>query len=132
MQPMAKYNHVVISTRFITTIGHILAIAMVKSGLQDNIRSSLDPQMIMYHHEEPYPFPYPTPDSSYYLQYQSLYSSATSAINMAYVCLALDLFGLIFGSSLFLHQVNIVQALLHFVGSVLTCWFIGKRADDIK
>ena len=50
-------------------------------------------------HEESYPYPDTTDlDQPYdYEQYQSLLQSATSAINAGYVCLVLDMFGLLSG-----------------------------------
>ena len=127
---MARYNYVIIPARFIITVGHILAIATVKNGLSHNIRASLDPQFSSG--ESNYPYPYPaTSDQLYHQDYQSLLSSATSAINLAYVCLALDLFGLICGLTLFMQRVHLFQAGVHFCGSVLTCWFVSESIPAI-
>ena len=116
--------------RFIVTLGNILALSIARQGLNKNIQVSLDPEYNRSDgslYDEPYPNPYPTSsDQAYFDQYQTLQQSTTAAIHAAYVCLAIDLLGLMSGSTLFWKRVNFFQILLHFWGSVFTCWFISE------
>ena len=151
---MTDANVVLVPARFVVTLGHILALSMAKGSLNDNIRASLDPRFGPGHnrlvlrshflleitgtnptlflrsdysslHEESYPYPHPTElGQPYYEQYQSLLQSATSAINAGYVCLVLDMFGLLSGLTIFMKRINLLQTTLHFCGSALTCWYV--------
>ena len=114
--------------RFIVTLGNILALSIANQGLNKNIRASLDPEYNRLDGSLYEEHPYPTSSDQAYFddQYQTLQQSTTAAIHLAYVCLAIDLLGLISGSTLFWKRVNFFQISLHFCGSVFTCCFISE------
>lgn len=137
-------NLILIPARFIVTIGNILAIAMVKHSLDDNIKTSLYPhsQSAPFSSDaydvygsshpssylEPYPYPRPTNyDLDYHPQYKSLKRDTNAAISVAYICLTIDMIGLLFGFTIFRRRVNFFQVMTHFVGSIWTCWFVGEN-----
>jgi arginine exporter protein ArgO len=78
-------------------------------------------------YQEPYPETYPTaPDQPYYQQYQDLQRSTTAAIIIAYLCLIVDIIGLVTGMTMFMNRINVFQSFVHFWGSIFTCWFVCK------
>ena len=75
--------------------------------------------------QESYPHPYPpAPGEPYYQQYHVLLSSTTAALVIAYLCLVVDIIGLVTGATIFSARINAFQSFVHFWGSVFTCWFV--------
>jgi hypothetical protein len=105
--------------RFLSTVGHFLSISMVRQSLNDNIRSSLNA-------DETYPFLTGEKDE-YYNQYQTLKQSSIAAINVAFFCFAIDMISLLTERSVLSKRVNFFHAIEHVIGSIFTCWFIGKH-----
>ena len=59
-------------------------------------------------------------------EHRGLLSSVAAATTVAYSCLLLDMIGLLCGLTIFMKRVNLFQSVVHFCGSVLTCWFVRK------
>mmetsp|Transcript_14738 Transcript_14738/g.21788 ORF Transcript_14738/g.21788 Transcript_14738/m.21788 type:complete len:140 (-) Transcript_14738:545-964(-) len=104
---MSGTNLLLIPTRFIVTIGQLLALCMVSQTLDDNIYASLS-------------------DKPTNANYRETKQTTETALYIAYACLALDLFNLICGFSMFSERVNVMQIFSHFWGSVFTSWFIAN------
>mmetsp|Transcript_25710 Transcript_25710/g.53710 ORF Transcript_25710/g.53710 Transcript_25710/m.53710 type:complete len:169 (-) Transcript_25710:157-663(-) len=131
---MRDSNLVLVPARFVVTMGHILAISMVKRSLDDNIRTSLDLQNSGYnsnysiiYQERPHAYPKLAISDHYNEKYQYLLRSSNYAINVAYVCIGFELVCLFCGLTIFMRRVNSFQTLVHFCGSILTCWFVVNR-----
>ena len=52
-----------------------------------------------------------------------------AAVNVAFVCFALDFFGMFTGASLFNNKVNLLQIMAHFIGGVLVSTFLHDSWD---
>lgn len=103
-----KTNAILIPARFVITTGHLLAMTSVMQTLNNNTKTSLMDQ------------------NSRSSDFESLNQLAASAIALAYFCFAIDIIGLLMGLSIFNKKVNLFHVVIHFAGSVLTCWFIGE------
>lgn len=98
-----------ISARFLTTIGHLTALVLIFSSIDNNIQKAL-------------------PDVQYQTntEYDTAYSTSIIALSFGCVCFAIDFYGIFFGSSLFNTTANMIQIFFHFIGSILLCWLITE------
>ena len=112
-------NAILIPVRFIVTIGHLLAISMVYQTLNNNIRTSLFSQNSFNKAQHSFPYSMNTDTNDF----RELKQSATAAVTLAGVCFAIDMLGLFAGISIFSKRNNCFQSVVHFIGSVLTCWY---------
>lgn len=98
---MGSTNYLLIPFRFIVTIGHLCALLMVTYTLDDNIAAS------------------GTTNVDDAKQYVYVWTVA------GFVSFAFDFIGMLGGFSLFFPRVNLFHIIVHFIGSVYTCWFIS-------
>eukprot|EP00163_Fabomonas_tropica_P000376 TRINITY_DN10229_c0_g1_i2.p1 TRINITY_DN10229_c0_g1~~TRINITY_DN10229_c0_g1_i2.p1 ORF type:complete len:148 (-),score=10.14 TRINITY_DN10229_c0_g1_i2:84-500(-) len=94
-----------IPTRFLVTIGHLIASLMVFHTKADNIEAAL---------------PFGHTDQ----EFDKLDQEVLAILILIMVCFAIDFVGLCGGFSIFSQVVNLVQIVMHFVGAILTSFYV--------
>mmetsp|Transcript_33833 Transcript_33833/g.34463 ORF Transcript_33833/g.34463 Transcript_33833/m.34463 type:complete len:142 (+) Transcript_33833:173-598(+) len=96
---------VLITARFYTTMGHIIALLLLFSTIQSNINISLS-------------------DNSNSVDREEAIRISWAAILFGAFCFILDITGMLSGASIFSAPVNFFQIICHFVGGILISRFI--------
>jgi len=104
-QPLPKTNTYLISARFVTTMGHLIALLLLFSTVENNIVVSLG-------------------DGYSAGEKDAAMSTAWSALIIGFLCFVCDFAGMFFGTSLFYNTGNMFQILLHFIGGILLSWVV--------
>jgi hypothetical protein len=98
----------IVPTRFIVTLGHVLAIVMAMYTISDNVETTIGVKETLINAE--------------------LVASTTAGAQLTlYISLGtalFDILGLVSGISMFQGGVNVAHIMLHFLGSLYTSWFI--------
>ena len=97
---MGSTNYLLIPFRFLVTIGHLTALLMVTHTLDDNIAATPGAHVLDAEHD------------------------VHVATVTGFVCFAFDFIGMLGGFTLFFPRINLFHIIVHFIGSVYTCWFI--------
>lgn len=101
---MGRLQQQIIPTRFLLTTGHFLALLMVTFTKDENVTAAVGSESGQKSREQGV-------------------TELDSAIIVGLVCFLFDFLGM-FYSSLFMHQINMIQIFLHFLGGVLVSSFI--------
>ena len=94
----------IIPARFLLTLGHFIAVLLVHYTKDHHIYAVYDD-------------PSSTEKNDAVFQLEA-------ALNVAVVCFVFDFLGMFTGASIFLHKVNFLQILIHFIGGILVCTFV--------
>ncbi len=100
-----KTHDTLIPTRFMSTICFLVATIMVFSTMAENVLAALPPNYT---------------DSSF----RSYNTSFTFALALTLICIGLNLLGFMFGFSMFMPAICVVNIVSHTVGCIYTCVFI--------
>jgi len=101
----SRLDSQIIPTRFLMTMAHFIAVIMVIYTKQNNILDSLSASYT----------------SS---EYDSAKRSVDAAVALSIICLCFEFIGLMAGISMFMLTLNGFDIFAHFVGGMLTCWYI--------
>mmetsp|Transcript_37823 Transcript_37823/g.48241 ORF Transcript_37823/g.48241 Transcript_37823/m.48241 type:complete len:142 (-) Transcript_37823:287-712(-) len=110
---MNTIQNKLIPARFLSTLGHLIATAMVSYTKEDNIYAGLGNE--------------PTEE-----EYLAAESVLDSAINAAVACFLLDFVGMFAGFTLFNTRVNAFQIAVHVIGSIQVSLLITEAWDYRK
>mmetsp|Transcript_16467 Transcript_16467/g.33936 ORF Transcript_16467/g.33936 Transcript_16467/m.33936 type:complete len:158 (+) Transcript_16467:65-538(+) len=116
-------NNVLIPARFLITIGHLIAMIMVKATRKRNVYASLgivDTDTRFADVNYPHGLNFPNTNTE-----TSANDQLEMALIVSYVCFAFDLLGMLGGFTLFFSKINLFQIVVHFIGGVYTSWFIA-------
>ena len=100
-----KTHDTLIPTRFMSTICFLVATIMVFSTMAENVLAALPPNYT---------------DSSF----RSYNTSFTFALALTLICIGLNLLGFMFGFSMFMPAICVINIVSHTVGCIYTCVFI--------
>ncbi|GMI47018.1 hypothetical protein TrCOL_g11146 [Triparma columacea] len=114
---MGGQNNILIPARFLVTIGHLIAMIMVKASRKRNVYASLG----IVESDADYD-PY---NPSYDVSESAANDQLEIALNVSYACFALDLLGMVGGFTLFFSKINLFQIVVHFIGGVYISWFVA-------
>jgi hypothetical protein len=96
-----------ISARFLTTVGHLTALLLIFSSIQNNVEKSLA-------------------DTATSSDVQIAYQKSIAALCFGIFCFIFDFSGIFFGTTLFNSSINMVQIAFHFTGSIFLSWMITE------
>jgi len=96
-----------ISARFLTTIGHLTALLLIFSSIQNNVEISLS-------------------DNTSTGDRTTAYQKSIAALCFGIFCFIFDFSGIFFGTTLFNSSINIIQIAFHFTGSIFLSWMITE------
>jgi hypothetical protein len=94
-----------IPTRFLTTVGHLIALLMIFYTKDANVRAGIRVEFST-------------------AEYDDAQSSLDAALWMSVICFAIELLGIFGGFSLFMPALCTFDIGAHFCGAVFCCWFI--------
>ncbi|CAM9757172.1 unnamed protein product [Discosporangium mesarthrocarpum] len=105
-----KVEDAVIPARFMVTLGHLIGTMMVFKTKINNVYAGLvvDPTSA---------------------QITAAEAGIDAALSVALISFIFDFIGMIFGLSIFVMKVNVIQTALHFFGGVLVAHFIMYEWD---
>eukprot|EP00343_Euplotes_focardii_P008299 CAMPEP_0205822454 /NCGR_PEP_ID=MMETSP0206-20130828/12573_1 /ASSEMBLY_ACC=CAM_ASM_000279 /TAXON_ID=36767 /ORGANISM="Euplotes focardii, Strain TN1" /LENGTH=109 /DNA_ID=CAMNT_0053118741 /DNA_START=52 /DNA_END=378 /DNA_ORIENTATION=+ len=98
-------ENTVIPARFLTLLGHFVALMMLYYTPEGNVNASIP----VVHTQK---------------QFDHATQQLDIAIRLGLACFAIEFAGLFGGFSLFEPAYNALYITCHFVGGVLTCWFL--------
>jgi hypothetical protein len=104
-----KVSDNLISARFLTTFGHLTALLILFSTIENNVEKSVA-------------------DGAVEAKDDAL-SSANGALIFGCFCFCLDFSGIFFGNSLFMPAMNLTHILFHATGSIFLSWLITQNWD---
>ena len=104
-----KISDNLISARFMTTFGHLTALLILFSTIDNNVEKSFQDGAVT--------------------EKEDALSSANGALVFGCLCFCLDFSGIFFGNSLFLPAVNLMHVLFHATGSIFLSWLITQNWD---
>ncbi len=96
-----------ISARFLTTIGHLTALLLIFSSIENNVEKSFS-------------------DSSSSDEKTRAYETCIAALVIGIGCFLFDFYGIFSGSTIFSPTINMIQIFFHFVGSIFLSWLITE------
>mmetsp|Transcript_8104 Transcript_8104/g.13477 ORF Transcript_8104/g.13477 Transcript_8104/m.13477 type:complete len:142 (+) Transcript_8104:104-529(+) len=102
---MVSIQQYLISGRFLTTFGHLVALLLLFATVDNNIEISLG-------------------DSASSADKEEAVNNAWSALIIGFLCFLCDFSGLFFGTTLFYNTGNMLHIFLHFCGSLLLSWVV--------
>jgi hypothetical protein len=94
----------IIPARFLLTLGHFIAVLLVNYTRDHHIYAVYD-----------------DPTST---EQNDARRELHVALIVAVLCFVCDFLGMFTGTSIFMHKVNFIQILLHFIGGILVCTFV--------
>ena len=94
-----------VPVRFIVTISHLIACLMASYTQEENIIRAIGLSGTSAARAE-------------------AEANMVSALGVAYACFAIDLVGLMSGTSMFSNSLNLTHVCLHFFGGLGVCWYI--------
>ena len=98
-------SRTVIPARFLITTGHFIAVLLTWQHTDENARAGLE-------------------ESADEAQVAEAIAEIQVVVGLSILCFALDYASLFLGFSLFHNTANMFQCILHFVGSLYTCWYV--------
>ena len=104
-----KFSDNLISARFLTTFGHLTALLIIFSTIENNVEKSVA-------------------DGDAAGRDDALVS-ANGALIFGCFCFCFDFAGIFFGNSLFMPAMNLAHVFFHAVGSIFLSWFITQNWD---
>ena len=96
-----------ISARFLTTIGHLTALLLIFSSIENNVEKSFS-------------------DSSSSEEKSRAYEASIAALVIGIGCFLFDFYGIFSGSTMFSPTINMIQIFFHFIGSIFLSWLITE------
>lgn len=96
-----------ISARFLTTVGHLTALLLIFSSIENNVQKSLA-------------------DNSSDIATTKAYQTSIAALCFGILCFIFDFTGIFFGTTLFNSSINMIQIAFHFTGSIFLSWMITE------
>jgi len=102
-----KISDSLISARFITTFGHLTALLILFSTVENNVEKSFA-------------------DNDISSKADAL-AYANGALIFGCFCFVLDFSGIFFGNSLFMPSMNLFHVIFHATGSILLSWLITNN-----
>ena len=100
-----KYLSTIVPTRFLCTVGHLIAIWMISYTKAANIQAGLS-------------IDYTT------TQYNTANTSVNWAIGLHFFCFTIEFLGLFTGISLYSPAIHIFDIFAHFFGALILSWSI--------
>lgn len=104
-----KFSDNLISARFLTTFGHLTALLIIFSTIENNVGKSVADGDVAGS--------------------DAALASANGALVFGCFCFILDFSGIFFGNSLFNPTMNLLHVFFHSVGSIFLSWFITQNWD---
>ena len=104
---MGRREDVLVPARFLLTIGHLVVVILAYSSAPGNVAAGL-----------------PASASSGEV---AAAAQLNGSLGLSVFALGVQLFGLLSGATLLLNALNAMHCLLHFMGGVLTAWFIADQ-----
>lgn len=103
---MASVQQYLISARFITTMGHFIALLLLFSTIDNNIDESLGDSYASGEKSEARETAWVSDRSPYFLVNHSHYLFPQAALIIGFLCFVCDFAGMFFGTSLFYNTVS--------------------------
>eukprot|EP00949_MAST-11_sp_MAST-11-sp1_P004834 g4834.t1 len=98
-------ENVMVPTRFLVTLGHLIAVFIAAQTVDDNVAASI-------------------PSDSSLAEFTAAKEGVMLITYFSLAFFAIDLFGLLRGYTMFQNNVNVAHVCFHFLGSVYMCWYI--------
>jgi len=105
---MGRREDVLVPARFLLTIGHLVAVILAYSSAPGNVAAGL-------------------PAAASAAEVAAAAAQLNGSLGLSVFALALQLAGLLSGATLLANRLNAQHCLLHFMGGVLTAWFIADQ-----
>ena len=105
---MGRREDVLVPARFLLTIGHLVVVILAYSSAPGNVAAGL-------------------PASASSGEVAAAAAQLNGSLGLSVFALGVQLFGLLSGATLLLNALNAMHCLLHFMGGVLTAWFIADQ-----
>ncbi len=103
---MGRREDVLVPARFLLTVGHLVAVILAYSSAAGNVAAGL-------------------PAAASAADVAAAAARLDGALGLSVFALAVQLAGLLSGATLLNNALNAAHCLLHFMGGVLTAWFIA-------
>jgi hypothetical protein len=103
-----RAQDLLISARFMTTVGHLTALLLLFSSIENNIELSVS-----------------AGDSQ--LSKDIAYQTCIAALAFGIFCFLFDFSGIFFGTTLFSPTINMMQIFFHFAGGIFLSWLITEN-----